>query len=202
MRIVTAQELESWIAGGTVLERDGRGPKVVALENQLFLKIFHTRRHPTLARLHPAALRFARNARLLESVGIAAPTIVESFWLDRTQGLSGCLYQPLPGVSLEKLFEQNPSEIHRLLPELASFIRQLHEKRLYFRSLHVGNILWMAEDRFGLIDFLDLKRNKLPLTRWHVRRNLRHLINHLERRKLLDFPATELFELYYNGSFE
>ncbi|MFL9814308.1 phosphotransferase [Stutzerimonas sp. VN223-3] len=200
MRIVTAQELESWLAGGTVLERDSRGPKVVALENQLFLKIFHTRRHPALARLHPAALRFARNAALLESVGVAAPTVVDSFWLDRAQGLSGCLYQPLPGVSLETLFEQSPSEIHRLLPELASFIHQLHDKRLYFRSLHVGNILLVAEGRFGLIDFLDLKRNAFPLTKWHIRRNLRHLISHLDRRKLKGFPATELFQLYFKGS--
>ncbi|MEE4465231.1 toluene tolerance protein, partial [Azotobacter chroococcum] len=46
MRIVSAQELEKWLESGRVLEKDARGPKVVALDDGRFLKIFHTRRHP------------------------------------------------------------------------------------------------------------------------------------------------------------
>jgi len=60
MRIVTAQQLESWLATGKVLEKDARGPKVVALQSGQFLKIFHTRRHPLLARLQPAAKAICR----------------------------------------------------------------------------------------------------------------------------------------------
>lgn len=197
MRIVTAQELERWLATGKVLEADARGPKVVALDDCSFLKIFHTRRHPMLARLQPAAQRFANNAALLRRLGIAAPVVTETFWIDRNRGLSGCLYEPLPGISIDTLSKQSPERLDELLPRLASFIRGLHGKRLYFRSLHIGNILLLPSGNFGLIDFLDLKQNRLPLSRWHVQRNLRHLSSHLERRKNTDFPAEELFRLYH-----
>jgi hypothetical protein len=200
MRIVTAQTLENWLEHGKTLEKDARGPKVVALESGpekgLFLKIFHTRRLPLLARLQPAARRFAKNADILKKQDIPAPKVVDTFWLNAATGLSACLYQPLPGISLETLFRENPEKLKRLLPELARFIRHIHQKRIYFRSLHLGNILFLPDGRFGLIDILDLKHCALPLGRWRVKRNLLHLTRHLVRSGLHDFPVDELLRLY------
>ncbi|MEX6501456.1 lipopolysaccharide kinase InaA family protein [Pseudomonas zhanjiangensis] len=196
MRIVSAQELENWLASGEILEKDARGPKVVALPNGEFLKIFYTRRHPLLARLQPAAKRFARNAHLLNRLGIATPTITETFWLEPQTGLSGCRYKPLAGNSLENLYAAAPDAFNTLLPSLATFIKSLHRKRIYFRSLHLGNILLLPDNRFGLIDFLDMKRHTLPLSTWHTKRNLRHLEGYLRRKKLTHFPFARLLELY------
>ncbi|MDR3158973.1 MAG: hypothetical protein LBU11_08200 [Zoogloeaceae bacterium] len=205
MRMVTAQTLEDWLKNGKALERDARGPKVVALErgqeSGLFLKIFHTRRHPLLARLRPAAARFAKNARCLKKLDIPVPEVVDSFWLHANpltggRRLSACLYRPLPGITLESLFRRDPEAINALLPDLASFIRQIHQKRIYFRSLHIGNILLLPKGGFGLIDILDLKRCLLPLGRWRIQRNFQHLIRHLARRGLENFPASELCRLY------
>ncbi len=200
MRIVTAQQLESWLANGKVLEKDGRGPKVVALESGLFLKIFHTRRHPFLARLQPAARRFANNARRLLALGIAAPQVVELFWIDRHQGLSGCLYQPLPGQSFEQLFIDNPQQAMPLLDSLASFIRHLHRQGIYFRSLHLGNILLLPDGHYGLIDILDLQYKRQPLNSWQIKRNFQHLRHYLKRKPLLNFPLDELFQCYERQS--
>ncbi|MDR0736651.1 MAG: phosphotransferase [Zoogloeaceae bacterium] len=208
MRTVTARALEDWLENGRILERDARGPKVVALEsgpeNGLFLKIFHTRRHPLLARLQPAAKRFARNAECLEKLGIPAPEVVDSLWIgaDATgeeEYVSACLYRPLPGITLENLFRQDPGKLEALLPDLARFIRQVHQKRIYFRSLHVGNILSLPGGGFGLIDVLDLKHCLLPLGRWRIRRNFQHLSRHLARRGLEDFPVSALYRLYRLG---
>lgn len=196
MRIVTAQELESWLASGEVLEKDARGPKVVALTNGLFLKIFHTRRHPLLARLQPAARRFARNAEHLLQTGTPAPQVQEVFWLDSSIGLSACLYHPLPGQSIEQLYRQAPQQVGTLLPSLARFIRQLHQRGIYFRSLHLGNILLLPDGRYGLIDILDLQLKRRALNGWLVQRNFRHLRNYLKRRKLNNFPLRELIAHY------
>ncbi len=196
MRIVSAHELEKWLEDGRVLEKDGRGPKVVALEDGRFLKIFHTRRHPLLARLQPAARRFSRNAEQLAGKGVGTPEVLETFWLNRETGLSGCLYQPLPGISVEQLYRQEPQGIGELLPELAGFIRHLHELGIYFRSLHLGNIIRMPDGRFGLIDILDLQCRHGALSAWQVKRNLEHLRRYLERRKLTDFPFDALCQLY------
>ena len=198
MRIVTAQELESWLADGVVLESDGRGPKVAALSNGLYLKIFHTRRAQWLARLRPAAIRFARNAQTLAFHHIATPEITETFWLEHDKGLTGCLYRPLPGQSLERLFHDSPEKLAAILPRLAGFIRELHANKIYFRSLHIGNILILPSGEFGLIDFLDLQKKTFPLNAWQIRRNLRHMKNHLKRKKLENFPFEMLQALYYN----
>jgi len=199
MRIVTAQELESWLASSLILEKDARGPKVAALANGLFLKIFHTRRHPILARLQPAAKRFACNAERLQKLGIQTPELVELLWLDRREGLSACLYRPLPGQSIEQLYCQDAQKTYELLPSLAAFIRELHRLGIYFRSLHLGNILLLPDGQYGLIDILDLQCKKRPLNAWLVQRNFQHLRHYLSRRKLQDFPLDELINLYHGS---
>lgn len=196
MRIVTAQELESWLASGKVLEKDARGPKVIALANGLFLKIFHTRRQPWLARLRPAAMRFAYNAERLRRADVPVPEVVELLWLDRQAGLSACLYRPLPGQSIEQLYRQTPQQTAQLLPSLASFIYQLHRRGIYFRSLHLGNILLLPDGGHGLIDILDLQCKRRPLSSWLVQRNFQHLRHYLSRRKLTDFPIDSLIAHY------
>jgi len=196
MRIVTAQELESWLASGSVLEKDGRGPKVVALENGMFLKIFHTRRHPILARLQPAARTFDKNAQYLQRLGIAAPHVVDAFWINRARGLSGCLYRPLPGQSIEQLFISDPRQVMQILDSLAYFIRRLHQQGIYFRSLHLGNILRLPTGDFGLIDILDLRIKRRPLNKWLIKRNFQHMRHYLKRKRLESFPLDDLLRCY------
>lgn len=196
MRIVTARELQDWLEHGTVLEKDSRGPKVVMLQNGLILKIFHTRRHPWLARITPPAKRFAQNAATLKRLGIAAPAIVETLWLDQCEGLSACTYQPLPGTSLETLLREQPTEMDNLIPELAAFIFRLHRQGIYFRSLHLGNVLLLPEGGFGLIDFLDLIKKRRRLNDWEAKRNLGHLRRYLQRRKISGFPIDKLIDSY------
>lgn len=200
MRIVAARELQDWLAHGTVLEKDSRGPKVVHLETGLILKIFHTRRHPWFARLNPPAQRFAQNAKTLHELSIPAPRVVENVWLDRAKGLSACIYQPLPGTSLESVFKESPEKMERLFPALAVFILTLHMNGIYFRSLHLGNILHISEDSFGLIDFLDLTKKPRKLSKWETKRNLEHLRNYLQRRKLTNFPIDTLLHHYHFAS--
>jgi hypothetical protein len=196
MRIVTAQELERWLASGLILEKDARGPKVLALPSGAFLKIFYTRRSRLQALLWPAAQRFAKNTRKLHSLGIASPSVTETFWIDRTAGLSGCLYTPLPGQSLEKLLQKNPATLENELPALADFIKLLHRNGIYFRSLHLGNILRLEQGGFGLIDVLDLQCFRRPLSKWKIQRNFQHMQSYLQRRKLQRFPLEKLIELY------
>ncbi|MDR3352796.1 MAG: toluene tolerance protein [Zoogloeaceae bacterium] len=197
MRIVTAGEREDWLLCGKVLEQDARGPKMILCADGHLLKIFHIRRHPFLARLQAPALRFADNAQRLAGLGVPVPAAIEALWLDRARGISACRYQPLPGETLEASFLRAPEGIRARLPELARFIRMLHRRGIYFRSLHPGNILLLPDQGFGLIDFLDLKHGLLPLGPWRIRRNFRHLREAIARRKLHDFPVEELWRLYW-----
>lgn len=196
MRIVTAQELESWLANGEVLEADGRGPKVIRLSDERILKIFRPRRRLWLSRLTPPALRFKRNAEQLLAKGITAPHITECFWLDKAQAISCCLYMPIPGRSLEQIYRHSMSEFNLLLAKFAEFIYVLHQRGIYFRSLHLGNVLILPNGTFGLIDFLDIKFKRSPLGPWLVKRNLGHLQSYLQRNQVDDFPWAELQAAY------
>lgn len=196
MRIVTANEWQQWLHQGEVLERDARGPKVLRLSDGQLLKIFRPRRRLWLAGLTPQARRFAANALQLQARQVRAPSVDECFWVDRAQAVSACLYAPLPGTSLDRLYHQSRAEFDALLPELAGFIHSLHRRGIYFRSLHLGNVLRLPDGGFGLIDFLDLRFKRGPLAPGLVRRNLAHLQGYLQRSKIDDFPWQALLAAY------
>lgn len=200
MRIITANELQHWLNQGELLEKDSHGPKVIRLSDGRLLKIFRSRRNPLLARLRPDAQRFAQRAQRLQTLGIHTPQIDECAWLDRDKAVSACLYQPLKGLPLDKLFLNARPEFDTLLPELAAYIFKLHSLGIYFRSLHLGNILRTPDGDFGLIDFLDLRFKRRPLGRLLVRRNFRHLKGYLQRRKVQGFPWDELMRFYDRAS--
>lgn len=196
MRIVTANELQDWLSQGELLEKDSHGPKVVRLPSGTLLKIFRSRRNPLLARIRPDAKRFAERASRLQARGIRTPAIRECCWLERDKAVSACLYQPLAGQPLDRLFRDARAEFDGLLPKLAAYILKLHRLGIYFRSLHLGNILLTPDGDFGLIDFLDLRFKNRPLGRLLVRRNFRHLQRYLERRQVQAFPWEALMQHY------
>jgi len=196
MRIVTANEWQQWQAQAETLEQDSRGPKVLQLHDGHMLKIFRPRRRLWLARLFPQAQRFAANAAELQKRQICTPKIDECFWLDRMQAISACLYTPLPGTSLESLHRQSPAALACMLPELSAFIHTLHQRGIYFRSLHLGNILHLPDGRFGLIDFLDIRFKNGPLSSRLASRNLKHLQSYLQRRHVDQFPWQEFLQEY------
>lgn len=199
MRIVSANELQNWLSTGEVLERDSHGPKVVRLADGCFLKIFRSRR-PLLARWKPEAQRFVRNAERLQALNIATPQMLECVWIERGKGINACLYHPLDGTPLDSLFKQQRKHFDALLPAFAAYIRHLHESGIYFRSLHLGNVLLLPGGGFGLIDFLDLRFKRGPLRQGLVRRNFAHLKNYLKRRKIEGFPWDELLSDYEQSS--
>lgn len=200
MRIVTANEMHLWLTQGHCIEQDGRGPKVIALPDGRLLKIFRPRRRFWLARLRPQAQRFTENAARLNTLSIRTPDITDQGWIDKQTAVSFCLYQPLPGESIDKIYHAERTRFLALLPNLALFIRKLHRKGIYFRSLHLGNILLLPEGDFGLIDFLDLRIKNRPLSQSMASRNLHHLRSYLKRSGIEDFPWAELKNLYHNAN--
>lgn len=196
MRTVAAHELEEWLTQGQLLEQDSHGPKVLCLGDGSILKIFRSRKHPLMARCRPEASRFARNARRLAQRGIRTPKLLEQLWINPAQGVSACRYQPLAGQTLEQLYRQSPEQLVPLIPELAAYILHLHRQGIYFRSLHLGNILYQPGQPFGLIDFLDIRFSWLPLNRWQVKRNFAHLQSYLQRRRVEHFPFSQLLTHY------
>ena len=88
--------------------------------------------------------------------------------------------------------------IHEALVErFGKFLAQLHDKKVYFRSLHLGNVLLMDDGEFALIDIADMRIYPSPLRNALRQRNLRHMQRYPEdRRWLFEEQLPELLQGY------
>lgn len=168
-----------------VIEEDGLGPKVLRLENGNFLKLFRKRRCYTSGSFNPYSERFAVNSQRLQAMGIPAPKILDLYQL--SDGSSAVLYQPLPGQTLRQVLQSMGSAAVRqaLVERFGKFLAQLHNQGVYFRSLHLGNVLLMDDGEFGLIDIADMHLYPSPLRIALRQRNLRHMQRYPEDRRWL-----------------
>ena len=195
MFLMPGTEYERLTRDARELERDGFGPKVYLLPDQRIIKLFRVKRLLSLSAIYPYSLRFARNARRLNSMGIPAPHVERLFFCSAVRRY-GIIYPMLEGESLVKLLGATPED-DRLVEQLADFIAQLHEQGVYFRSLHLGNVLLLPNGTLGLIDVADLRLRRHPLGMAARRRNFRHLFRLPEHRAVFErFGMGRFLECY------
>lgn len=173
--------LENYLAlreGATVLESDGFGDKVLKLADGSFLKLFRRKRLISSAAWSPYAQRFADNAQALEDRSIPCPRIIGVF---RITGLSrdGVHYHPLEGQTLRQVVLDGvtPSAQQAFRIEFNQFVRCLHDLGIYFRSLHLGNVVLTPAGDLGLIDISDIRVHRKPLSAFWRARNLKRMEN-------------------------
>lgn len=176
--------------GAEVLERDPHGDKVLRLADGTILKLFRRKRLLSSAALYPYARRFAANAAALARIGVAVPEVIEVY---RIAELARDVvhYRPLPGVTLRELARRGlePAQQQRLKDALTRLVIHLHEHGVYFRSLHIGNVVCTPDGRLGLIDFSDLRIHPWPLGRYLRARNMRRMQGIADELDWLDLDA-------------
>ncbi len=176
--------------GAEVLERDPHGDKVLRLADGTILKLFRRKRLLSSAALYPYARRFAANAAALARIGVPVPDIIGVY---RIAELARDVvhYRPLPGVTLRELVRQGiePQRRRCLRDEFTRLVILLHDKGVYFRSLHIGNVVCTPDDRLGLIDFSDLRVHPWPLGKYLRARNMRRMQGIASEVDWLDLDA-------------
>ncbi|ATR81487.1 toluene tolerance protein [Pseudomonas sp. FFUP_PS_473] len=189
---LTQADLEQLILGAQILEADSFGAKVYLLENGNILKLFRRKRFFSSALLRPYSRRFIDNALRLEAFGIPTLHVLAHYRLDEP-GKTAVLYRPLPGKTLRQISQQPGFSWQKTLPEMVSLIRKLHHCGIYFRSLHLGNIVVTPDSHLGLIDVADMKFLRAPLPERMIKRNVQHFARYLSREQLSEaFPLVEL----------
>lgn len=176
--------------GAEVLEADAFGDKVFHLADGSILKLFRRKRLLSSATLFPYARRFVANARALERLGVRVPHVLDTF---RIPSISrdAVRYRALPGSTLRQLEQRgmDAQEKAALKTAFTRFVIDLHGKGVYFRSLHIGNVVLTPERELGLIDFTDLRIYPWPLARFSRARNMRRMAGVDEERDWLDADA-------------
>ena len=137
--------------GARVIEADGHGEKVLLLPDGNFLKLFRRKRVITSAALFPYAQRFASNTEALRKRDIPCPRILATYRVAEIER-DVVHYAPLPGDTLRQLITGAEPPPRALLTQFATFVAGLHERGVYFRSLHLGNVVMTPEGELGLID--------------------------------------------------
>lgn len=175
---------EQLCSNAHVIEADGLGPKVLRLEDGSFLKLFRPRRWYTSGSFNPYSERFASNSEQLRTLGIPTPHILGLYRLNDAS--SAVRYTPLPGLTLRQALQSLDSSLRESLVErFGRLMAQLHERGVYFRSLHLGNVLLMDDGEFALIDVADLRIYPSSLRYALRQRNLRHMQRYPQDRNWL-----------------
>lgn len=160
-------------ANATVLERDLHGDKVLRLQDGDYLKLFRRKRLLSSAAWYPYAQRFTDNALILKERAIPCPIVSATYRIPAIKR-DAVLYVPLEGKSLRQIIRdgEDPSGLRALL---GRFVARLHVAGIYFRSLHLGNIVLSPAGTPGLIDIADLRARNRPLSPYWRHRNMQQL---------------------------
>ena len=177
-------------AGATVIEADSFGEKVLLLVDGSMLKLFRRKRLLSSAAWYPYAERFADNASALRQRGIPVPEVIDVFRIPSI-GRDAVHYHPLPGRTLRQLRREGlePSREARLKDAFTHLLVELHEKGVYFRSLHLGYVVCTPDGRLGLIDIADARMSRRPLRRQQRIRNLQRLLKTADESEWVDEKA-------------
>ena len=160
----------------SVLEADSFGDKVLRLADATMLKLFRRKRWFSSAAWYPYAQRFADNALALHELGIPVPEVIDVYRIPSIER-DAVHYRPLAGKTLReiRLERLEPEKEEGLKQAFTCFVIRLHESGVYFRSLHLGNVIYTPDHQFGLIDIADAKIIGRALSKHQRLRNLRRL---------------------------
>jgi tRNA A-37 threonylcarbamoyl transferase component Bud32 len=193
-RRISRAAYETLVADARILQEESFGVKVWLLPDERVVKLFRTKRLVSSARLVPYSTRFARNAARLRAHGIPVPEVLETFHCPDIER-HGVIYRRLPGETVAALLQRRRDE--KLVAKLAVLLAGLHEKGVYFRSVHPGNVLLTEAGSLGLIDLQDVHFRPWPLGQWARARNFRHLFNSdPQSQGVRDFGFEPFVDLY------
>ncbi len=197
--LISEQEYTELSRDASELERDNFGVKVLLRPDGRIIKLFRLKRLFSLSAIYPYSLRFWRNTEKLRRLGVQTLRVERLFYCHSIRR-HGIIYPLLKGDTLADLLQADP-ERPELLEQLASYIAWLHTNGIYFRSLHLGNLLLLPDGEIGLIDVADIRFYRMPLTAGQRRRNFAHLLRRDEHRAIFErFGLERFIDLYLQAA--
>lgn len=173
MQILNHDQYLALRTGAVVLERDRYGEKVLKMKSGAYLKLFRRKRLLSSAAWYPYAQRFADNAEILPKRGIPCPQVIAVYRIPEI-ARDAVHYWPLEGRTLREMIQAGDAP-PALREQFYRFVEKLHEAGIYFRSLHLGNVVLTPGNDLGLIDIADLRASQRPLFGFQRKRNMRHI---------------------------
>lgn len=182
MKTLTKTDFKLLIKDASMMKEDLFGPKVYRRPDATYVKLFRQKRNFSLSTIFPYVERFRRNSLTLMKRGIdtvAVDALYDCPEIERTI----VTYKELDGELFRNVLEKDASG--QPLEELAGFLAELHKKGIYFRSIHLENIVLQPNGALGLIDIADMRFRRFALSPLRRVRNLCHLLKYAQDAQLL-----------------
>jgi tRNA A-37 threonylcarbamoyl transferase component Bud32 len=197
--LISQYEYEELTRDAHELERDRFGVKVLLRPDNRIIKLFRIKRLLSLSAIYPYSFRFRRNTRRLQRLGVRTVAVERIFYCHVIRR-HGVIYPLLQGDTLADLLQAD-SDRSDLLEQLAQYVARLHASGIYFRSLHLGNVLLLQDGELGLIDVADMRFHGHPLSAGERRRNFAHLLRRQEHRAIFErFGLDRFLDLYLQAA--
>lgn len=171
MDTITEQEFWKLCQGATILEQGLTLPKVLETAEEQIIKVFRVRRRISKNSFYPPSKRFLVNAKRLAKKKIASVD-VRKFYTCPELNIHVIVYQKINGEDLRQSVRQGNLE---LLTLLATYLAHLHSQGIFFRGIHLANLI-CTDDGFSIIDMSDLKIRARKLGLPSIIRNMLHLL--------------------------
>ncbi len=196
--LLTPADFEKMQIGAVILGEDPRGVKVLQLANGQILKISRIRGYISGAYFYSYARRFWSNAKRLQKLHIPTVTVTALFHFSGSSD-TAVLYQPLPGETLWQVADANKLS-DKLLAQFGEFVASLHQRGIYFRSLHLGNVVLTPAGELGLIDISDMSISSWKLGCARRLRNFNQMLRRLQGINAVGPAGRDVFFTSYIAS--
>lgn len=197
MDIISSQEFNAIVKEATIIKygRSLSHPKVLENKNTIIKLFYRKRRLLSSDRVKPQALRFYRNTLSLNANGYNVPHVFKIQYCVE-QRIFLIYYHKIEGQDIRSLASQGHLNI---IQDVAKLIANLHQQGIFFRSIHLENLLYKSNGTIALIDISDLKIQSKSLSIYQRYRNLKHLLKVPHDKDVWDaYGITNFLHLYFN----
>jgi tRNA A-37 threonylcarbamoyl transferase component Bud32 len=166
---------QSLVANAQVLKLRRGNPAILLTPDQRIIKHIYQRPWYSSSRIWPYAQRFITSAKQLAKQGILVPEIHARYYYapERCEIL---VYSYLNGKSLLTLaLENNDTQ----LQGFPAFVAKLHRLGIFFRDLHLDNII-VYNNEYALIDLASVKCYRKSLSLPKRAKNLLKILSKKE----------------------
>jgi len=147
-------------------------PKVFEKNGNTIIKLFYPKKSRLSSdRIWPRALRFYRNVQALQHHGYNAPIITNVQFCPELK-IYLLHYPKIQGQDVRHLARNGKLTI---IHEVAHLLADLHRNGIFFRSIHLENLLYQPDGKFALLDVTDVRFKKRALSFYLRYRNIKHL---------------------------
>tara|TARA_R110002072_G_scaffold173230_2_gene327842 strand:- start:10569 stop:12176 length:1608 start_codon:yes stop_codon:yes gene_type:complete len=203
---ITNNKFQKIIEKSQVIKKNKHGPKLL-LNQEHYIKIFYKKSGMSSTKFKSYADKFIINSIKLQKLNISTIKPEKVFYIknhNHPRDPHFITYKSIPGQDLRNIITNNNSinieDNHDLILRFIEELVTLHQKGVFFRSLHLGNILLEANSKnLALIDIADVRFKKLnkPLGFNKSLRNIKHIFNDPNDFQVwLNFGHNKFIDIY------